>query len=83
MKHLDDFFDGYVRHVRTLQGRLNGRESPPDEGQGKAGNYPGRLDKLNPLVTETQNEVVDIEAKTYDILMSQFNMQLIIVSRLF
>ncbi|KAF8715301.1 hypothetical protein AX14_012627 [Amanita brunnescens Koide BX004] len=84
VKHLEDFFDGYVQNVRLLQGRLNNGGSPPDGGQGKSWElWLAGSSKLKTLVTETQNEEGDIEEKTYDALMQQFNMQLIIVSRFF
>ncbi|KAK2465113.1 hypothetical protein APHAL10511_002921 [Amanita phalloides] len=57
LKHLDDFFDGYVQNVRVLQARL---DSKFPQGQG------------------TTNEHVHIEEKTYEILLQQFNMQLLI-----
>lgn len=33
VKHLDDFFDGYVRNVRMLQNRLDKSAFPDDQGE--------------------------------------------------
>ncbi|KAF8623934.1 hypothetical protein AX15_006101 [Amanita polypyramis BW_CC] len=58
VKHLDDFFDAYVKNVRVLQEQLN---SKFPEGQGRTGEQVGIEDR-----------------RTYETLMQQFNMQLVI-----
>src|SRR6266550_2102297 len=80
VKHLDDFFEGYVRNVRMLQKRLDKSAFPDDPG--KSGTI--LLYRIHLILarTETQDEQMDIRKSTYEALMQQFNMQLIIVRRL-
>ena len=80
VKYLDDFFDAYVQNVRALQGRLN-RKFP--DGQGKAESCRFSTGDLTYCSAGIIAEYVGIENKTYDALMQQFNMQLIIVRVVF
>ena len=80
VKHLDDFFEGYVRNVRMLQKRLDKSAFPDDQGESMTILlYRVRLILAR---TETQDEQMEIDKSTYEALMQQFNMQLIIVRRL-